>query len=224
MNNMSIDEVLSLKRRAVALRNNEMYIRALDILDDAIKQLEVLRAGASDDERLSNILRSELADTYGMKGGIYRRLEYPKKALINYSKGAELEMNSTLSTYNLGNKILLSIMLGDSRVDEESTRTNLHTAINKLKQQVSGGRSDEWWAWADLGQFYLLNRDIENAKSAYAAGRETGPSPSEYQRSLDILAEVSSALEKEHPEQATEVKSFIRQMRFFGVDDSEFQD
>ena len=136
MNDDSIDEILSLKRRAEALRNNDKFERALDVLDEVINRLENLKLTAAGDEQMLNKINSGLADTHGMKGGVYRRLKNYHAALNEYRNGVELETKDTLSTYNLGNEIVLSIMLRESSLDDEFMRHRLSTAIDRLEKQM----------------------------------------------------------------------------------------
>ena len=81
--------------------------------------------------------------------------------------------------------------------------------VSRLERQVVGARSDEWWAYADLAQFRLLSGDVSGAYSAYAAGRATGPSASERQRPLDVLAELAAALKDRHPQRHAQIVDFI---------------
>ena len=81
--------------------------------------------------------------------------------------------------------------------------------VSRLERQVVGARSDEWWAYADLAQFRLLGGDVSGAHGAWAAGRATGPSASELQRPLDVLAELAAALKERHPQRHAQILAFV---------------
>src|SRR5207247_2062200 len=102
-----LDEIGKLKEKATAMRNRGAYDRALSILTQATEQLEKFREDQSIDEDSAKEVRAALADTYGMKGGIYRRLNQLQKALEQYRLGCEIEKQDKQSTYNLSNVITL---------------------------------------------------------------------------------------------------------------------
>jgi tetratricopeptide (TPR) repeat protein len=214
MINDPLDEVMALKQKAVVLRNRNKLELSLAVLDEAVSRLEVMRVEPGQAPHLQASILSELADTYGMKGGVNRRLGDLKTALAEYRAGLENEGPNTPSTYNLGNEIVLSITLGEARLDDPELRARMEEAVRRLKAQTAGPRSDEWWAWADLAQFSLLCGDVESARQAYQRGRATGPSASEIQRPLEVLSEIATALEEaKQPERAQQIRSFVSEMQ-----------
>ena len=84
------------------------------MLDAALDLLEALgsRENLGPEER--KLIRMERADTYGMKGGVYRRLGQEEKALDMYEEGLKEEEKDKESTYNLVNTITLAVSLGRS--------------------------------------------------------------------------------------------------------------
>lgn len=205
--------VMSLKQNATALRNRRHFDEALKVLDEAMQGLARMRREARGDERLMALIRAELADTHGMKGGIHRRRNDLAAALADYQAGVDTEGPDSTSTYNLGNLVLLSILLSPQRIDDGSLADEVGTLLRRLDEQTQSTRSDEWWAWADLAQFRLLNNDVDGARQALLKGRSTGPSRAEYQRPLEVLDEVAAKLGPQRPGRARQIVDFIAEMR-----------
>jgi tetratricopeptide (TPR) repeat protein len=130
-----------------------------------------------------------------MKGGVYRRQNRLHEAYGEYREGRELEKIDGESTYNLSNVIALGV--AEERISplEPGMKADIEEAITELKKKTDGTRTDEWWAWSDLGQLYLLQADEARALDAYEHARKTGPATDEYQRhiaGLRQLLEVTS--------------------------------
>lgn len=181
-----------LKSRVRALTNRGLYQPALERLDSIVDLLRgaIDEHDPRDTESLGE-LQSELADTLGMKGGILRRDGRASEALKAYREGLESEAPD--STYNLSNEIVLSVVLGDTALDDPGMQQRLQRVITKLEGQTSGPRGDEWWAWADLAQFYLLAGEPEQADRCYRAGRDAGPGEREYNSTLAVLEQLKAA-------------------------------
>lgn len=204
-----LDEIVALKQRAVALRNRDKLELALAVLDEAEERLEQLLADPLIDPGRRAALTTELADTHGMKGGVNRRRRRLEEALDEYDAGARMEGSEATTTYNLGNSIVLSLVLGRQRLDDPLLQERTASIVQRLEKQTAGARSDEWWAFADLAQFRLLQGDVSGARQAYVKGRATGPSAAELQRPLDVLAEIAGALQSSHPQRHDEIHAFI---------------
>lgn len=211
-----VDEVLTLKRKASALRNRERYDAALGTLDEALQRLHELEAKAGGDQYLRTLVQTELADTMGMKGGVHRRRNDLEAALAAYKAGLDAEGPDSKSTYNLGNTVLLSILLKPSSIDDGSLDDTIATLLQRLQGQTQGLRADEWWAWADLAQFELLNGHVDAARSALMKGLATGPGTSEFQRPLEVLAEVAHRLDSAGHPRAAEIRNFIVEANLAG--------
>jgi exonuclease VII small subunit len=211
--NDPLEEVLMLKQKATALRNRERFDSALAVLDESVQRLEAMKVEAGADDRLKALVQAELADTHGMKGGINRRRNDPAAALADYQAGLAAEGPDSKNTYNLGNIVQLSILLEPQRIDDGSLDGQIATLLERLEDQTKGARSDEWWAWASLAQFRLLNDDVAGARQAMLRGRSTGPTSDEFRRPLDVLAEIAAKLESSRPERAKQIQAFISEMR-----------
>lgn len=205
-----LKEIKSLKRKATALRNREEFLRAIEVLDIAIKKLDSLRKEEDDKN-----LRAELSDTYGMKGGVYRRMggkDNLEIALKMYLKGKDIENIDKISSYNLANVISLNIdHLGKSPSDSE-IKKDLENAVERLQADTNGSRKDEWWAWSDLAQFYLLLNQPDDAKQAYVnAIEKSGPSREEVQRHKEILEALAKRIANVTPEISSQIEVIARE-------------
>lgn len=209
MNLDPLDEIVALKQKAVALRNRDKLDAALEVLEQAEEKLEALLAEPALDRERRAKLAAELADTHGMKGGVNRRRQRLDEALDEYEAGAKVEGSEATTTYNLGNSIVLSLVLGRATLDDALQRERIASIVDRLQRQTAGARSDEWWAFADLAQFKLLQGDPTGARQAYVKGRATGPSAAELQRPLEVLAEIAVALKPTHPQRHDEIRAFI---------------
>ncbi len=165
----TLDEVRSVKLWAIAMRNQGEFDVAMKLLDDARSVLERMVGDPPLDPRLAVDIRIELADTFGMKGGVYRRQGKLHDAYQEYKKGEQFEKVDQQSTYNLSNVIALGVT--EERVSPlaPEMRQSIEQAITQLVRKTSGTRTDEWWAWSDLGQLYLLHGDASLAAEAYRA-------------------------------------------------------
>lgn len=213
MDNDPLSEVLKLKEKASALRNRERYDAALQALGEAERRLHALLTAAAGDERLLALVRAELGDTLGMKGGVHRRRNELEAALADYQAGVRAEGADSKSTYNLGNAVLLSILLQPSSIDDGTLHETIDVLLQRLRAQTEGPRADEWWAWADLAQFELLCGQDGAARLALMKGLSTGPSASEFQRPLDVLTEVGDKLKSAGHPRAAGINSFVAEAR-----------
>ena len=213
MINHPLGEVIDLKQKATALRDRQRYDAALRILDEAVGRLESMRSNATDDLQLQSMIRAELADAHGMKGGVFRRMDNLASALDEYSQGLAIEGADGQGTYNLSNHITLSLTLGRERLASGAMQERIERLLDRLKRQTDGARRDDWWAWADLAQFLLLKGDIGSAFEAYQRGRSIGASAEDMQRSLEVLAELGRALQSDEPELARRIADFSERMR-----------
>lgn len=194
-----LEDVSAAKQKAMVLRNRGRHDEALNTLDGIIDGLKARAHAAKDDARALAAIDAELADAYGMRGGVNRRRDKPAEALADYRIGLEYERHDAdrKSSYNLGNVIALQIVAG-TKPDDPSLAGEIDEAIASLQRQTAPGgeRSDEWWAWADLGQFRLLRGDLAGAREAYQEGRRrSGPKASEIKRHFDVLRELMAAIE-----------------------------
>lgn len=213
-----IDQIFArvelLKSRATSLRNRKRYEQALAAFAEAVQYLEdylgrVEARGAASGAELSK-LRNELADTLGMIGGVYRRQDDLKKALESYERGLKYESTDRVSTYNLGNTIALSIIVAGNDPQNEPLVSRIKRVKEDLEAQTSGSgaaRIDEWWAWADLGQLYLLSGQPGEARRSFAAGLSTNPPRGEVERTILLLRQLAGGL----PQSAAKIAESMNQ-------------
>jgi tetratricopeptide (TPR) repeat protein len=189
-----IDDARRIKQRATVLRNLKKYAAALEQFDVAIDRLNAVLALPDVEAPDVRLARAELADTYGMKGGTYRRwADLPNhRALAHeqYRQGLEVERTDRQSTYNAGNVITLSIS-DEHKALDAALREDLDRVIADLTAATSGPRADEFWAWSDLAQFHLLRKDVPMARSTYQQALQRGPKADELKRHLDVLRELA---------------------------------
>jgi tetratricopeptide (TPR) repeat protein len=207
-------EAQALKKRATALRNRGEFKRALETLDGAIRILQTQRPGYEPTPIDAKEVRAELADTYGMKGGIFRRAGELDTALAAYTTGAGIEESDNLpATYNRSNLITLSITAKGLSPTDDAIRKHLASVIGHLEVQTAGPSRDEWWAWSDLAQFYLLNGEPDKARDCYATAiNKTGATPGEIERHATILGELADKLASSAPEIAASICTAIGEL------------
>jgi len=158
-------------------------------------------------------VRAELADTFGMKGGVYRRENKLAEALSAYKKGLELEKQGGTSTYNLGNVIAPSIAQDGLSPEAQPLSDYLARGIEVLSKATRSVRRDEWWAWADMAQFLLLAGQPEKAREAYANGRrQAGPSNEDVQRHVSVLLELSRETAKTAPKVSASLQAAAQEL------------
>jgi|APLak6261659701_1056019.scaffolds.fasta_scaffold00601_4 tetratricopeptide (TPR) repeat protein len=210
MIDMKLTEIRKLKQTATSLRNRDEFDLAQDNLDKAIQKLKDLQATTSDEADLRE-LRGEIADTYGMKGGVYRRQGKLDEALGEYTIGREWEKIDNFSTYNLSN--IISLKIDWKNFSPEGLRDDIQAAIEQLTKETQGTRKDEWWAWADLAQFYLLLNNPDEARRCYAEGRSTtGATRGEIERHVSILSELANKTKETAPSISKNIKSVINEL------------
>jgi tetratricopeptide (TPR) repeat protein len=210
-----LDDVRRIKQKATVLRNLKKYKEALEQFDAAVQKLDALLVSAECDADDARAARVELADTYGMKGGTYRRwVEHPdhrRLALQQYRKGLVEERKDKQSTYNAGNVIALSI--SDERIPlDDALRSDLDRGIDELTHATQGRRKDEFWAWADLAQLHLVRKDLDQARASYRKALDTGPKPDELRRHIDVLRELGEGARAFDIELGDMIASTIREL------------
>ncbi len=158
----------SQRKRGDAYRKRDREADALaafkkgaDFLQEAVLKLKAADGGD---------VPTDLAETYGALGGLLRRIGDARQddALQAYSDGARLEKDFNLSsTYNRLNAIKLNLLKGKRSLAE------LENEIALLANSIEGNlRTDSelresGWAYADLGDCYVLSGNLDDAKDAY---------------------------------------------------------
>jgi len=118
----------------------------------------------------------EFSDCLGILGGIYRSEGKFKQAICKYREGYQYEANERFnlsSSYNRVNYLIVSILDDPTllmasgpatEVDPQHKRTMrelLGEADETINQQLSKGRPDRAWAYADLALMRLLRGEEE---------------------------------------------------------------
>jgi|HubBroStandDraft_3_1064219.scaffolds.fasta_scaffold267943_2 hypothetical protein len=167
-----LDEVLALKASAKSARDDQDWDGATSDLREAIR---ILRA--REREALSPLpapLGSQLADTFGLMGGIERkwglllsgqeREQHLKTSLEAYDEGFAYEEGlraGEANTYNRVNRLVGRVLL-DPDVLKENGRAvpeifgELGEAEEILTKQIGSVRQKDPWAYCDLGTVRLL--------------------------------------------------------------------
>lgn len=149
---------------------------AVNVLERAISELESgglawieqakdLQTEASEPVRA---VAFQMADCIGMLGGNFRRLNQLDVAQIHFERGSDLEAAPALdvmSSYNTVNAITLPLERGKKSLAAQAEA--LGQAVTTIERQVRGVRRSDQWAWADLGQCYMLLGDVEQAIGCY---------------------------------------------------------
>lgn len=208
-----IKEAKGQKTTANGLRKRGNVDGARELLLDVVEDLEAAAQEAPESFATDNDwapLRRELADTYGMIGGLERRLKRYAESLSWYRKGLQLEDIDKVSTYNFSNTIVLTILSEEARLESPSVQSALGELIDRLTKAIDESkdpqktetvRTEQWWAWTDLGQAYLLKGMLAEANSAYEKGiRETNPSEGDRQSSKSVLSELADDLAALNPD------------------------
>lgn len=168
---MRVDEVLDrvrrLKQSAKTHVRFEAYSEALDDLQRAISLLEEaggewLDPTSPTPEPPAGLERAyeladELADCLGMQGGTLRRQGGIAQALASYTAGSRFELDEkfgVMKSYNTVNALKMAL-LGETAIASDRI-PSVDEAIELISKQVAGARRMDRWAWADLGDCYLL--------------------------------------------------------------------
>ncbi len=201
-------ETDDLKRRSRRARDSADLASAAELLRNAIRLLEPhvdvksmnARELASPDLRQ---LAAQLADCYGSLGGILRRQQEYKAAIKAYQKGKAIEQTEAFrisNSYNQVQFLVLTILREPASIG--SLDRELESAIHALRRQIITTRTEDPWAYSDLGLLYALSGDETEASSAWDEMDSLKPVRSVYSSGLPILKELAEALPK---------KSFLAQ-------------
>jgi tetratricopeptide (TPR) repeat protein len=143
------------------------------------------------------------------RGGLLRRLERVKEALITYRAGAYVEQGSKLTTtYNRANAIKLALLTGESTLTDEDE--HLRELREVLEEQLRSNEeaADDAWLWADLGDCLLLLGDVDGGERAYQIFVSKAETRSPI-TTLAVLLEVASALKGHADPQASRVSEGV---------------
>lgn len=202
------DQVLALKASAKSARDDGEWEEAMSDLQEAVDLLLDHRARAS--PSAPSWLATELADTYGLIGGVEKRWglvvdgeegrRHLEASVVAYDEGFGYERDLPLkdaNTYNRVNRLVGRVLL-DTRVLQQDAEFahELQTAEKVLTEQTETVRQKDPWAWSDLGTVRLL-RGKPDAMAAFRELDQLGPPKFVYDSTLTTLkplCEVASGL------------------------------
>jgi tetratricopeptide (TPR) repeat protein len=110
----------------------------------------------------------KVADLYGARGGLLRRLNRVDEALQSYETGAAIERDFGLTaTYNRTNAIKLALLSGASTLaDAKPELADLQNVL-EVRLRSDEQAADDAWLWADLADCRLLLGDESAAEDDY---------------------------------------------------------
>lgn len=164
-------------KRSKLLKSEKNHSGAIDVLRGAI---DLIRGSAwpisdkSRDKQTSEQrkLATVMSDAHGMIGGHFRRLNRPSDALESFKAGRAYERNPVFgitSSYNSVNCLVVEI---EQRPQSQTEMgDDIGQTVEFLSWLTQGVRSEDAWAWADLGTCHTLsmhNEDIDAAKAAFS--------------------------------------------------------
>lgn len=185
-----LQQIRELKTQAKNRRDLGRYDRAVRLLSDAISIAQG-ELNASNVGEWRAALASELADCYGLLGGVERRwalhpqgstdpAEHLRRSLQAYDEGYKFEADPAFgltSTYNRVNRLLTRILKNPSLLTADGTggaddgsvhvRSELHATAKELERQLTTERRGDFWALADLALIKVLLGE-QDAATAYA--------------------------------------------------------
>jgi hypothetical protein len=162
------DRVRGLKASAKESRQARDWAAAVALLADA---LDILRSGltASGITRTRTELTAELADTYGMMGGVERRWgldsggeqrrRHLRASVEAYDQGFSYEESLPMpdaSTYNRLNRLIGRALLEPSALDDGEFLGSLREVERIVEDRLDGYQSDDLWSYCDLATVQLL--------------------------------------------------------------------
>jgi tetratricopeptide (TPR) repeat protein len=150
-------------------------------------------------------LARELADCYGIKGGIYRRQGKLEDAKAMYEAGFKYEQDYNIpDTYNRTNVIVLRLLLDPG--DHKALGQTIEECRVIIQDQVKGKNKNKWWAWADLGLLNLLSVNLKEtdrrafyrkeAHNAYEQFKNSGAGMQHFESTVEVLKQLKQSFEK----------------------------
>lgn len=181
-----------------------------------LKNIEHQETGSIFLQEYRHKLASQLADTHGMMGGMYRRMaEYDRSmldgAIEMYDMGRQYEVDplyDVSNSYNLTNSIVMRVLKDPLNLERQKQK--LQESILIIGRQVEEERKYDWWAWADLGELYLLDGKKDEALLAYDKLRSTGARVQDYDLIRKVLQDLTQALREANPSIAEAISSAIQ--------------
>ncbi len=182
--------------------------KAIKNLNDAVALYEQMTKDETSYIDYGEDLYKMLSDTYGMQGGIFRRMDEFEESLNMYTQGAIIEDEYNIDeTYNRLNYIVLSI------IHTKQICVDLKNKINKVLTistgLTQGTNNNKWWAWSDKGLLLLLNSYenkslnketyFEDVIYAYRQFRNKGADKASFLTTIEVLEELSQSIAVQDP-------------------------
>ena len=209
-------QIGELKTRAKNCRDFSRYLDARVLLNDAttIASTELSALDAAKEPDARKTLASELADCYGLLGGVERRwaLQAPAESedrrqhlleSVNaYDKGFDYEGDREFafeSTYNALNRLIARLLVDRHLLAPGATATGLRgepffvpDALVRVAAKIEAQNRDDYWSQADLALINLILRRQAPAV-AYAGFDAKQPPDFAYQSAIDGLSPIIDA-------------------------------
>lgn len=226
-------EIVDLKTKAKNRRDASKFDRALKYLDRAVHIAEDLY------DRSPMDFAPELADIYGMVGGIRRRQadesaaagddparhDHLRQSHEAYDRGFEYENEDlgVVDSYNLVNRLVSRILaqpavlagepLQDERLIPDGTLLDeLERALQIVDKQLDESRRGDVWAMADHALLSLLISKDAMARTAYGPLHSTAPPSYVYGSALSTLRPLADVGSDLRPELAVAVRDLESRM------------
>jgi hypothetical protein len=198
------ERIVELKTQAKNRRDLKRWDRAAGFLKQAIELAEGEHHSTTARE-WRQTMAAELADCWGMLGGLERRwaldpksneaerVEHLERSIEAYDKGYEYEQESSssgTSTYNNLNRLLARLFRHPEllKTDEKAAggTMNVTAELEKIAEQISRRATDSVWTAADMALLDVL-LERRDAASAYGAFERMRPPDFARQSVLDVL-------------------------------------
>jgi hypothetical protein len=212
-----LERVNELKTQAKNRRDLKRYDRAASLLKQAIElastEFEATKTNLPDQRAT---LASELADCWGILGGVERRWALDpssdveqrttrlQRSIRAYDEGYRYEADPLLSsapkTYNRLNRLVVRLLLnperltanGNARDQEPGGMLNVRSELEAIAAQIMEQGIDSVWTAADLALLdVLLGR--QDAASAYSNFEKKQPPDFACQSALDVIRPLAAA-------------------------------
>lgn len=180
----------------------------LELLSEGIKEMSEELASLESEEPLTDYLRNRrneiakhLADFYGRRGGLFRRMNRLDESQDCYRCGAAIETSeeyAVTNSYNTTNAIVLELLIHPEGLTD--LQADIDQARQLVKKHVAGTRRHSCWAWADLGLLHLIAGEREEGIHAFHQALETQYPPWAMESTISVLKECSEKLSTPHPE------------------------
>jgi hypothetical protein len=205
-----LDQIREFKTQAKNRRDRRRYPQAETILKQAIDLgIENLKQ-----TELRSQIASELADCYGLLGGIQRRWalesqeieerdKHLRESILAYDEGWCLESggDGIVNSYGMVNRLISRLFLKPRALSSGvvdfgegiaplDVRGELENAAKAIQDQLAKPRRDDYWATADLALVHAL-LDKDDATQLYMSFIAKSPPDYAYISVLDVLRPLS---------------------------------